>query len=284
MSDRQIPNKLRPIELFKVIFLVVFSLLAIMTVTHQAAASQYNFQPVIDDQLNILTAKQKQQITAENDRLAQKPRKQQIWFISSAAKPSDFDKVNSPLDLETIQDDGGLDLDMLQDAAGDLQDDFIKEYTGYSYNGMTDTDLTKADSITIIAVLPNFKYHVLPMLSADGVNANGGVRNFFLSKRLNFQDKGQGNVMHTIDVISHFVNQDVAVKNLSAGPQFEEVVFWSIVLIIVITIIYWLIKRHNYHGPKRTSFWDSDGDAKYDNGFLDGWYFGENSGDDTFKH
>lgn len=89
--------------------------------------------------------------------------------------------------------------------------------------------------------------------------------------------------MHTFNVISHFIDKDVAVKNVSTGPQFEDVVFWTIVLIIVIAIIYWLVKRHNYHGSKRTSFWDSDGDAKYDNGFLDGWYFGENSGDDTFR-
>ncbi len=126
----------------------------------------WHAKPVIDDQLNILTDQQKQQIMDENEKLANKPYHQEIWFISTNQSPYHYDSVNSSLDLETIKE-SGFSLLSLQDATQIFAFDLIQDYTNLSENS-TDIDVEEkldgaSSYINIIVVDPKFKYPVMPI-------------------------------------------------------------------------------------------------------------------------
>lgn len=268
----------------KMLIIIVF---LVSMITMSQAVQVHASGPVIDDQLHILTSAQKQQIYTENENLANKPFHQQIWFISTDATPTEIAPDGYALDTESLKE-SGFSLQNLQQAAEELHDNLLKKYAcanveANDYSG--EQKYNRLDNrVNIIFVAPNFKYQVIPLLSDVGVQDDTTVRDFFLTHELNYTDTSQTNVMKTVNKIISFTNKHSANAHDHGGLGFSDVVFWILVGLIVLGIIIWLIHRHNYHGPKRTSFWDSDGDAKYDNGWLDGVYYGENSGDDSWKN
>lgn len=169
----------------------------------------WHAKPVIDDQLNILTDQQKQQIMDENEKLANKPYHQEIWFISTNQSPYHYDSVNSSLDLETIKE-SGFSLLSLQDATQIFAFDLIQDYTNLSENS-TDIDVEEkldgaSSYINIIVVDPKFKYPVMPIFSDISKDHIGDLRNRIMTHQLNFKDYGQANVMDTVNFVTSFVN------------------------------------------------------------------------------
>ncbi|KRL72013.1 hypothetical protein FD08_GL004647 [Lentilactobacillus parakefiri DSM 10551] len=241
----------------------------------------------MDDQLHILTDSQKEQIAAENEKLSHKPTKQQIWFISTDKTPSDFDKVNSPLDLETISE-SGFSLLNLQQATLDFVNDLTSEYTDLNQDSDDPTEKQAfnevGDYVTIILVAPNFKYSVMPLLSGDSQVHISDVRDFIMTRQLNFKDDSQANVMHTVNFVSAFLNTKATNKDDDGGITFGELVWILIGLVVVLGIVHHIRHRNDPHKPFGISPEMDDASAKYDNGWLDGVYYGENSGDDSFKN
>lgn len=268
----------------------ISALIMLTLIGSQKVHAQTNVTPVIDDQLHTLTNEQEQQIDSQNERLMAKRNHQQIWVITTDVTPQQLSaKTDDEVDLdsEDIQDFGGLSVEALQDYGNDIYDYYLDKYAGatdekndyWSQRKYTDV----ANKVNILVVDPNFKYHVIPLFSETSTLTIGDWRNFVLTHQFRFGDDSQQGIMTNYQLFSRYLTNKATGRALNNGPDVSEMVFWELVIIIVIAIVIWLIKRHNYHGPKRTSFWDSGGDAKYDNGFMDGWYFGDNNGDDTFK-
>lgn len=268
---------------FKISMFIMTILMGLIILSRVSFAAEVS--PVIDDQLHILSDQQKQQIIAENEKLAHKPTKQQIWFISTNKAPSDFDKFNSPLDLETLKD-SGFSLLNLQEATLDFVNDFTHEYTGLNEHSEDPVEQQTFDQVgdyvTIILVAPKFKYSVMPLLSFDAQRHIGDVRDFIMTRQLNFKDDSQSNVMHTVNFVSSFLNTKGTDEDDNGGLTDVGLTGIIIGLVVLLMVIHHIRHRHDPKGPGRSPEID-DASAKYDNGWLDGVYYGENSGDDSFK-
>lgn len=231
---------------------------------HAFAATHVS--PVIDDQLHILTSAQKDQIMAENEKLSHKPTKQQIWFISTDKTPSDFDKFNSPLDLETLHD-SSFSLLNLQEATLDFVNDFTHEYTGLNEDsedpGEQQAFEHVGDYVTIILVAPNFKYSVMPIMSQDSRYHIGDLRDFIMTHQLNFKDDSQDNVMHTVNLVSSFLNTKATNKDDNGGLTFGGLTWIAIGLVVLLGIVHYIRHRHDPHKPSGISPEMDDASAKY---------------------
>lgn len=247
----------------------------------------WHAKPVIDDQLNILTDQQKQQIMDENEKLANKPYHQEIWFISTNQSPYHYDSVNSSLDLETIKE-SGFSLLSLQDATQIFAFDLIQDYTNLSENS-TDIDVEEkldgaSSYINIIVVDPKFKYPVMPIFSDISKDHIGDLRNRIMTHQLNFKDYGQANVMDTVNFVTSFVNTKSTNPKDNQGMSEGDLWLIAIGLIILWGIVHHIRHRHDPQGPSHVDPEMDDASARYDNGWLDGVFYGENSGDDSFKN
>lgn len=223
----------------------------------------------------------------ENEKLANKPRHQQICFISTNKKPSDFDKVNSPLDLESLSE-SGFSLLNLQEATLDFTNDFTKEYTDLNEDSEDPAEEQAfehvSDYVTIILVAPQFKYPVMPILSTDIQDHIGDLRDFVMTRQLNFKDDSQANVMKTVNFVSSFLNTKATNPKDRQGLTFGGLAWIVLGLLVLFFIVHHIRHRHDPKGPSHISPDMDDASARYDNGWLDGVYYGENSGDDSFKN
>lgn len=247
----------------------------------------WHAKPVIDDQLNILTDQQKQQIMDENEKLANKPYHQEIWFISTNQSPYHYDSVNSSLDIETIKE-SGFSLLSLQDATQIFGFDLIQDYTNLNEHS-TDTDVEEkldraSDYVNIIVVDPKFKYPVMPIFSDISKDHIGDLRNRIMTHQLNFKDYSQANVMDTVNFVTSFVNTKSTNPKDNQGMSEGDLWLIAIGLIILWGIVHHIRHRHDPKGPSHVDPEMDDASARYDNGWLDGVYYGENSGDDSFKN
>lgn len=281
MIARHTNSKLiRPILL---VISVIFGMLMLIKPTF----ADYDITPVIDDQLGILSESQKQAITDANEQLASKPNKQQIWFISTDMKNDDLNNGDYYMDWDSIKELGFNFANLQQEGVG-LHDALVSKYTHTSYSSDDYESVQKnndaTNKVNIIFVDPNYKYSVLPLLSSIGEIADGTLHSFFLTHQFNYTDTSADNVMSSFNHLYHFTNKYVAIKDVEPGLDFSQMTAIVILAIILLGIFLWLRHRHNYHGPKHTSFWDSDGDSSYDNGFIDGWNYGDNDDNDTFKY
>lgn len=257
----------------------------------QTVHAEVDVTPVIDDQLGILSQAQKQKIYDNNQQLMAKRQHQQVWVITTDITPGKLSLIsdgNATMDSIDIQDAGGLSMDALQEYGEGVYDYYLEKYTGANeHQGTYWSDKKYNDvssRVNIIIIDPNFKYHAMPLLDPVTYMTIGEWRDFVLTHRFNFDDDSASGTMKNYDLVNNYINNKVTGKTLSDGPDTPEMVFWGLVIIAVIAIIIWIHKKRNYHGPMRTSFWDAPGDSNYDNGFIDGWYYGNNDGDDTFKH
>ncbi|WP_156653620.1 hypothetical protein [Lentilactobacillus sunkii] len=279
-------TKLRDNSLIKALMFSLITLIG-MVAFAKSSSAYAPVTPVIDDQLHILTAQQKQQIMNENEKLAHKPYHQQLWFISTNKTPSDFDPVNSPLDLETLGE-SKFSLLSLEQATVDFVEDFTKQYTNLNENsqdpGEEQAAWHVADYVTIILVAPHFKYKVMPLISDDAQDHISDVRDYIMTHQLNFKDYSQANVMDTVNFVSSFLNTKATNKKDNGGITEGNLWTIGIGLVILFSIIHYIRHRHDSKGPSHVDPEMDDASARYDNGWLDGVYFGENSGDDSFKN
>lgn len=188
-------------------------------------------------------------------------------------------------DYESIED-SGFSLNSLNDDASGDGSYFTHKFIKYDEDENWPTRQTIQYQVNMIIVDPNLKYHVMPLLSYSVTQSIGDIRNYILTKQINFNEVSGSNTMQTVNVIAghiekHFSNSE----QINPGMSWDDLTFRIIFALIVIWII--LHIRYRRKHPKRIWIEDPDEprrDDNYDSGYLDGHYIGLHEDDDRDDH
>ncbi|MGF2385153.1 hypothetical protein [Lentilactobacillus otakiensis] len=265
-----------------VIYTLLFTLLFVFVGTQPVHAAP-KVRPVISDELHLLNHDQINEIKRINHQLMKGNNPQQLWVITTNAPLKRI--TNDSIDYSSTQD-LGFSLQSLSEDTGPYASYFEHKFLNFNEERDIKIFLKLGYTVNMIIVDPNLKYHIAPHFSDYTISSLTDIRNYILTKQINFNEVSGSNTMRTVDLIGGHIEKYVSKpEQISHGLSWDDLTFRIIFALIVIWII--LHIRYRRKHPKRIWIEDPDEprrDDNYDSGYLDGHYIGLHEDDDRDDH
>lgn len=256
-------------KLGRTIYITLFTLLLAFSFTISAHAERLQTEPVIQDDMGLLSSSQIDEINQINDKLAKLKTPQQIWVYTSRSAPDYYDSGFA-------DDTGDHGQVKISDSVSESAKVKIAEQLGIDYNNPTTMQTDKLNNttmITVIFVSPSMKQPVSIAMSDDMDSTMGGIRQTFFNFKIDNQTMSGTNIVNTAKNYSAFMEKHLDTHTMDRGPEWDTTITWTLIILGIFFLIRHIVKGKTGGGSS------GSGDS-YDSGFGDGWWLGQNSGND----
>ncbi len=249
----------------------------LILIPQQVSANQFHPQPVIDDEMGILSDAQKQQIMDDNAKLAKLKHPQQIWVVTSNEKFKGYDNSNDPVYYPKNRQT------TFSYRAYNATQSVIANHVGYNKNTANDATMSDFDllsyKINIIFVSPKQKPAVAVSMSENCSTVMGDLRDIIMTTLVDNDDISGSNVTKVANQYTRFMSKHLNSAVLDGGgPDSNDIFLWSVIILI---IIIWLIYGNYQSNHPHRGGGGGYSSSEYDVGFDDGWFMRKQNDDNA---